>query len=185
MELVELVESGRLTHCRAIDTSAPLSTSLGCGSGDNVIYLAHHGFEAVGVNLSPGAIAQAQAKAQAAGVVPPFLAADVTDIEGVEGPFDLVVDYGCLGSVVGTPDRELYVQNVLTLTHAGSCFLLYCFEWEPRWWERPFFFNMACEPGEIKRRFGSHFKIERYAKGTMDPRLIPGWAVYLMTRKER
>jgi hypothetical protein len=29
-------------------------------------------------------------------------------------------------------DRDLYLQNVLTLTHPSSRFLLYCFEWQPR-----------------------------------------------------
>jgi len=35
-ELVEVVESGRIRPCRAID--------LGCGTASNAIFLAQHGF---------------------------------------------------------------------------------------------------------------------------------------------
>jgi hypothetical protein len=75
------------------------------------------------------------------------------------------------------------MHNVLPLSHPGSRFLLYCFEWEPRWWERSSLFGMACKPGEIEARFGSYYKIDQYAKGTYDSWLMPAWAVYLMTRK--
>ena len=43
-ELVELVESGELPG-RAID--------LGCGEGDNAIFLAQHGFQVTAVDFSP------------------------------------------------------------------------------------------------------------------------------------
>lgn len=111
-----------------------------------------------------------------------FIEDDLTNLRHVSGPFDLLVDYGTLDDLP-LKDRELYMQNVLPLTRPGSQFLLYCFEWEPRWWERRFFARMACEPGEIRRRFAPYFEIERYAEGTTDSWLMPGWAVYLMTRK--
>lgn len=47
-ELVELVESARIQPCLAIDTSAPLSTSLGSGTGWNCIFLAQHGSRVIG-----------------------------------------------------------------------------------------------------------------------------------------
>ena len=54
-ELVELVESGRLRPGRAID--------LGCGEGDNAIFLAQHGFEVTALDYAPSAIAKARRKA--------------------------------------------------------------------------------------------------------------------------
>lgn len=101
----------------------------------------------------------------------------------ISGTFNLLVDYGTLDDLT-LMDRERYLQNVRPLTHPGSQLLLYCFEWQPRWWERPLFFRMVCEPGEIERRFGPYFEIERYDSGTTDSWLIPGWTLYLMTRKE-
>ncbi len=172
--LVELVESGRLKPCRAID--------LGSGTASNCIYLAQHGFEVTGVDFASAAIELGRKRAAEANVTVNFVEDDLTDLRHVSGPFDLLVDYGTLDDLA-PKDRELYMQNVLPLTHAGSRFLLYCFEWQPRWWERPFFFRMACEPGEIGRRFGPHFEIERFDGGTTGSWLMPGWAVYLMTRK--
>ena len=55
-ELVELVESGELLPGRAID--------LGCGEGDNAIFLAQHGFQVTAVDFSPAAIDKAKAKAR-------------------------------------------------------------------------------------------------------------------------
>ena len=48
-ELVEVVESGRIQPCRAID--------LGCGTASNAIFLAQHGFDVTGTDYSPAAIA--------------------------------------------------------------------------------------------------------------------------------
>jgi ubiquinone/menaquinone biosynthesis C-methylase UbiE len=173
-ELVELVENGRLKPCRAID--------LGSGTASNCIYLARHGFEVTGVDYASAAIELGRERAEEAGVTVNFVQDDLTDLRHVNESYDLLVDYGTLDDLIA-PDRDLYVQNVIPLTQPGTRFLLYCFEWEPRWWERPFFFNLACEPGEINRRFGSYFEIERYAEGTMDSWLMPSYAVYLMSRK--
>ena len=62
-DLRELLDSGRVTphsHPRAVD--------LGCGTGANAVYLAEHGFEVVGVDFSPVALAKAEARAAEAGV---------------------------------------------------------------------------------------------------------------------
>jgi SAM-dependent methyltransferase len=173
-ELVELVESGRISPCRAID--------LGSGTGWNAIFLAQHGFESTGVDFAAAAIELGRKRAAEAGVSVNFVEDDLTNLRHVGGPFDLLVDYGTLDDL-SLKDRDLYVQNVLPLTHPGTQFLLYCFEWKTRWWERPIFYHMACEPGEIRRRFEAQFEIERYAEESMDSWLMPGYAVYLMNRK--
>ncbi|MBI5350027.1 MAG: methyltransferase domain-containing protein [Chloroflexi bacterium] len=51
-ELVEVVESGRIQPCKAID--------LGCGTASNAIFLAQHGFEVTGTDFSPAAITLCQ-----------------------------------------------------------------------------------------------------------------------------
>ena len=51
-----------------IEGAAPLpagrALDLGCGTGTNVIYLAQHGWETIGVDFSPVAIQQARQKAK-------------------------------------------------------------------------------------------------------------------------
>ena len=175
--LVSLVESGRVKPCRAID--------LGSGTASNVIYLAQHGFEVTGVDYSPAAIEMGRARAREAGVEVGFIEDDLTNLQHVNDTFDLLVDYGTLDDL-SPPQRDLYMKNVLLLTHQGSLFLLYCFEWELRWWERLLagIGSMAMEPGEAEVRFGDYFEIERVAGEKTGSRFMPAYAIYLMTRKE-
>jgi SAM-dependent methyltransferase len=179
-ELVELVESGRIKPCRTID--------LGSGTASNVIFLAQHGFDVTGVDFAASAIELGRKRARRAGVKAEFVADDLTNLRHVTDTFDFLVDYGTLDDL-RLGDRDLYLQNILPLTHPGSLFLLYCFEWSPSWWEWlllqvAFFGAMALEPGEVEQRFSPYFDIEEIARGTKQRGWPRGWAVYLMTRKD-
>src|SRR5262249_26769783 len=52
--LVEMIESCAIAPGRALE--------VGCGTGTNAIYLAQHGFEVTGVDISPLAVENARAK---------------------------------------------------------------------------------------------------------------------------
>ncbi|GAB3268585.1 hypothetical protein GCM10027449_02030 [Sinomonas notoginsengisoli] len=177
-DLTGLVESGTLRPCRVID--------LGCGVGDNAVFLAQHGFEVTAVDFAAAAIAKAKEKARQAGVEVNFLVDDLTRLTKVSGEFDLLVDYGVFDDL-SARQRAAYVQQVVPLAGPGAKFLLWCFEWEPRLWERAVisvlpFDGLALMPGEAERWFGTDFDVERIS-GESGLRGWPrGWAVYLMTR---
>jgi 2-polyprenyl-3-methyl-5-hydroxy-6-metoxy-1,4-benzoquinol methylase len=187
-QLVELVEIGRISPCRAID--------LGCGTGRNTLFLAQRGFDATGVDFASSAIMKARQKAEATGLKADFVVDDLTNLTNVSGTFDFLVDAGVIDSL-NPKSRDRYLQNVLTLTHPGSQFFLSRWEWTLSWWERLLLspmshFGAIMEPGEIERRFGEHFKIERIFLET-NPRhgliaIMTGkqkphvFVVYLMTR---
>jgi len=174
-ELVNLVDSGRLTPCRVVD--------LGCGAGANSVYLAQRGFDVTGIDFSPVALAKAAARADTAGVTVRFVEGDLTALPGDLRPFDLLVDYGTLDDLAPA-HRDRYVANVLPLAGPDARFLLWCFHWTPRWLDRRLQF-MPIVPGEVERRFGATFRIERIA-GTAAPRMwrpIPGFAAYLLTKQ--
>jgi len=175
-ELVGLVNSGRIRPCRALD--------LGCGTANNVIFLAQHGFEVTGVDFSPAAIEMGRRRARAAGVNITFIEDDLTKLQHLGSTFDLLVDYGTLDDL-GPGQRDLYMQNVLPLTKRGGLFLLYCFEWKTRWWERLLspLGSMAMEPGEAHRRFGDFFDIEQVAGGPTGSSFMPATATYLMKHR--
>jgi SAM-dependent methyltransferase len=176
-ELVHLVESGRLQPCHAID--------LGSGTANNAIYLAQHGFDVTGVDFSPAGIKLGRTRAREAGAEVTFVEDDLTNLQHIHGTFDLLVDYGTLDDLKPS-QRDLYIRNVVPLAHPGSLFLLYTFEWEPRWWERGLVAlgaPPALEPGEAERRFGDDFEIERFAETETGSALIPATATYLMARK--
>jgi cyclopropane fatty-acyl-phospholipid synthase-like methyltransferase len=159
-ELSELVESGRITPGRAID--------LGCGVGNEAIYLAKNGFEVTGIDSSPTAIQLARDKAQEAGVEVVFIVDDLTELRYVDGTFDLLVDYGALNDLT-QKDRDSYMSNVLPLSNPDSCYLLMCFE-------------KKLPSDEIVARFGESFNIETIGRKSEDilPRNI---VFYLMTKK--
>lgn len=145
--------------------------------------MAQRGFEVTGVDFAAAAIELGRKRAAEAGVQVDFIQDDLTDLQHGNGTFDLLVDYGTLDDLK-PPKRDLYMQNVLPLTHPGSLFVLYCFEWPPRWWEKFIpFYDIPFYAGEIEERFGEYFEIERIA-GKLDySRFPPGYAAYLMTRK--
>lgn len=178
-ELVRLVESGDLLPGRAID--------LGCGEGDNAIFLAQHGFQVTAVDFSPAAIAKAKAKAHEAGADVDFVIDDLTRLTGVSGHFDVLVDYGTFDDL-SNRDRAAYVDQVRALAKPGAKFLLWCFEWEPKGWERVAIAilpprNITLRPGEVEQRFASAFDVTRIA-GESDLKKWPrGWAAYLLTSR--
>lgn len=177
-ELIALVESGRIVSGPAID--------LGSGTASNCVFLAQHGFNVTGVDLASSAIELGRKRAREAGVSVNFILDDLTGLSHVSGTFDLLVDYGTLDDML-PKERDLYMRNVLPLTHPGSLFLLYCFEWTFNWWEKLLFtvlpFRAALEPGEAEQRFSPYFDIELITRETNLPGWPRGFTVYLMTRK--
>ena len=115
-ELIEFIENN--PPGRALD--------LGCGTGTNVITLAQHDWQVIGVDYVKRAIHQAKIKAEQAGVSADFIVDDVAHLKDVHGVFDLVLDIGCYHSL-DLDEKQLYVTNMERLTRPGSTLLIYGF----------------------------------------------------------
>jgi SAM-dependent methyltransferase len=100
---------------------------VGCGTGTNVVYLARHGWTAVGVDFASRAIAKARRRARDAGVADrcTFQVGDVTRL-AVTGPFDMALDIGCLHSIA-VAGRAGYAAGVARVVRPGGTLLLYAF----------------------------------------------------------
>ena len=88
--LVELVEGpDRLPPGRAVD--------LGSGTGRNAIYLARHGWDVVGVEMSGYAVEVSRRKATEQGAPARFVQGDVTKLPDLDigAAFNLFMDGGC------------------------------------------------------------------------------------------
>jgi len=105
---------------------------LGCGTGTNAITLARHGWRVTGVDFIPTAILAARAKAARSGFAIDFLVASVTDLSDLYGPFDYVLDIGCLHALKAE-DRMRYAANLSRLLRPQGWYMLYA--WLPRRWE--------------------------------------------------
>lgn len=120
--LVELVESGKVAPCKAID--------LGCGAGNYAIYLAGKGFDVTGVDISPTAIEIAKKHARKKGVKCCFIVADILgDIREITGTSDFAYDWEVLHHIF-PEDRDKYVRNVHRLLNTGGKYLSVCFNEE-------------------------------------------------------
>lgn len=64
----------------------------GTGPGHHAIYYASKGYSATGIDASPAAIERAERNAERAGVRVDFEVADATELDGLEGRFDTVID---------------------------------------------------------------------------------------------
>lgn len=183
-ELVALVEGGVLTPARLAPGRA---IDLGCGTGANVRYLARHGFAATGVDFSPVALAigRKRAAGDATDGSIRFIEGDLTagTIPGLDGPFDLLIDYGTLDDLDPAGRRAL-AGLVTRLARPGAAFLWWCFWGGPSDVPRisltgPSRITRLIEPGEETTLFGDAFSIERLAT----PDRATHTACFLMTRR--
>jgi SAM-dependent methyltransferase len=176
-DLVSLVDAGVLTPTRLPPGRA---LDLGCGSGANAVFLASHGFDVTGVDFSEVALAKARAAAQAAKVQLRLIKADLTaeSMPGVDGPFDLAVDYGTLDDLSG-PSRASMARNIKRLIRPGGQVLLWCFYRDIAWWRRRGArFPGGLAPNEEHALFAPEFGVERLP----EPPPGTGYACFLLTR---
>ncbi|MBW2602195.1 MAG: class I SAM-dependent methyltransferase [Deltaproteobacteria bacterium] len=85
--LIEIVTKRPIRSCKALD--------IGCGTGDDAVWLAQHGFEVTGNDVSKSAIEVATKKASQAGVECTFHVIDFPESQVPGAPFGFVFDRGC------------------------------------------------------------------------------------------
>ena len=72
---------------------------IGCGTGTNVITLAKAGWQVTGVDFAPRAIKLAGQKIKSQNIQAELSVNDATNLRGINGVFDLVLDIGCFHSI--------------------------------------------------------------------------------------
>ena len=124
--IVEAVEA-RAKPGRALD--------LGCGTGVFSVWLAKKGYDVTGLDFVPRAIEMSRERAEAAGVQVNLVNTDLLSWTA-PGQFDVIVDSGCLHSLIGGNVcrykeqlmRWLAPQGDYLLGHFGKRHLL---DWRP------------------------------------------------------
>ena len=99
--LVEMIESHTIAPGRTLE--------VGCGTGTNAIYLVQHGFEVIGVDISPLAVENSRAKAPGRCR---FETVDFLNEAPPGGPFRFVFDRGCFHTFDDDHERGRFAQNV-------------------------------------------------------------------------
>ena len=107
---------------------------VGCGTGENALYLAERGHEVWGIDISSVAIERAMMKSHARRLPVVFLAADALEPSAVGRTFDTLTDCGCFHTLTDE-DRPRYAYSMRALTVPGSALHIMCFsEAEPPGW---------------------------------------------------
>jgi SAM-dependent methyltransferase len=147
-ELIDLVKRRFPRGGRAID--------IGCGTGTNAVFLARHGFQVLGIDVSRRAIALARRRAAGAGVSCDFRVGDVSRLDRIPGAdlFDLALDIGCFhGLSFGA--RRRYARGLADRTARGGIYLLYAFCPRQRGWRR-----IGASPDDVGSLFADGFLVE-------------------------
>lgn len=99
---------------------------VGCGLGDNALFLASRGHNVTAVDGSPAAIETARRRAATAGVDVEFEVADAVTLPGFDAQFDTILDSALLHCLPHEL-RGKYMQTLYRVARRGAKLHLFCF----------------------------------------------------------
>jgi cyclopropane fatty-acyl-phospholipid synthase-like methyltransferase len=97
---------------------------VGCGTGENAMFLAGRGHDVLGVDGAAEAVERARAKARERGLAVRFLVWDALRVHEIGRTFDTGIDVG-LFHTLSDDERPEYAESLRgALRPGGHCFLL-------------------------------------------------------------
>jgi SAM-dependent methyltransferase len=102
--LIQTVTTTPIAPCKALE--------IGCGTGDNAIWLSQQNFTLVGVDSAEIAIEKAREKAAKANVTCAFAVLNIlkTSVDGA--PFGFAFDRGCFHTVDSPQERQSFAEQI-------------------------------------------------------------------------
>ena len=113
--LVEFVTSGGVAPAPALE--------IGAGTGTNAIWLAEHGFDVLGIDVSPLAIERADVKMEGRALSCRFAALDFLAAPPPGGPFHFAFDRGCFHVFDEPDERQQFAAQVAAALAPGGLWL--------------------------------------------------------------
>jgi SAM-dependent methyltransferase len=98
---------------------------VGCGTGENALYLAAQGHDVWGIDFTPTAIQKAQEKAAQRHLTATFRVLNVLELHTLGRTFDTVIDSG-LFHVFGDEERPPFVDNLAAVIRRGGTYFMLC-----------------------------------------------------------
>jgi SAM-dependent methyltransferase len=162
---LELAEAGAVRG-RVLDA--------GCGTGEHALMAAALGLDAMGIDIAPAAIANAEAKARDRGLPVRFLVWNALQLADLGEQFDMVLDCG-LFHVLDDDDRARYVDSLGAALVPDGRYHMLCFsdrqpgDWGPR----------RVTEDEIRASFRDGWRVDSIEPAridiTFDPNGVIAW----------
>ena len=115
VNLTQTVTTVALEPCKALD--------IGCGTGDNSIWLAQKNFQVTGIDASETAVQKAREKALQAKIKCTFMVIDFLTGKITGAPFGFAFDRGCFHSFHSDEERQKFAENVAAHLENGGLWL--------------------------------------------------------------
>ena len=115
VNLTQTVTTVALEPCKALD--------IGCGTGDNSIWLAQKNFQVTGIDASETAVQKAREKALQAKIKCTFMVMDFLTGKITGAPFGFAFDRGCFHSFHSDKERQKFAENVAAHLENGGLWL--------------------------------------------------------------
>lgn len=128
----------------------------GCGRGSNSLYLAERGHQVTGFDIAPTAIEDAKQRASARKLNASFTVADAVGIDGLDGKFTTVLDYGLYHCLTDEKRRQ-YARALHHICEPGTELHLFSFAdiappgLPPQW--------LRVSPGNLHANLSSHWRV--------------------------
>ena len=156
-EVVKLAEAGKIVG-RVLD--------VGCGTGENALYLTGLGYEILGVDFAAPAVDKAREKALDRDLRASFEQRDALKLADLDQTFDTAIDSG-LFHTFDDDKRPLFVVSLATVVRSGGTCYMICFSeresgtWGPR----------RVTQAEIRDAFSEGWTVEDIRPATFETNL--------------
>ena len=102
--LIQNVTTMPIRPCKALE--------IGCGTGNNAIWLSQQNFHVLGIDTSEIAIEKAKEKASKANTKCAFMVSDILTSHVEGAPFGFAFDRGCFHTLSSDKERKKFAENV-------------------------------------------------------------------------
>ncbi len=147
---------------------------VGCGTGENALYLASLGLSVWGIDAAPAAIRRAKRKARRRDLQATFLVADALELSALAQRFDTITDSG-LFHVFSDEERPVFAAGLRSALDSGGTYFMLCFSDRQPGTSGPRRVTQA----EIRATFGKGWKInfirEAMFEASLSPQGVRAW----------
>jgi ubiquinone/menaquinone biosynthesis C-methylase UbiE len=144
---------------------------VGCGSGENALFLARRGLEVWAIDAVPAAIDRGKAKAAEQGVKVNFQVGDALELPALGRTFDVVLDSG-LFHVLSDGDRPRYLRGLAAVLKPRGLLHILCFSDQEPGTDGP----RRIGERELITTFGRGWQVEAVSEARFETNLHPDGA---------